>query len=199
MRTQAALSFAGAGAKESPQLGSQELNLLAADMKTVSSAGTNQPFFYEARVRAARGVSDARARIQLLTNALADTPARDDARIPLFQAAAATRSDELAVGVVEPLLRQQFLRPIPATASRDNEILDSETEIYSELPGELNAPLKIPLVQQAQVAGQLGEVLVRLDRLNEALPYMRLAYKLEKAPDRRKQIASRITIVRAPV
>jgi len=199
MRTQAALSFAGAGAKEAPQLGSQELNLLAADMKTVSSAGTNQPFFYEARVRAARGVSDARARIQLLTNALADTPARDDARIPLFQAAAAMRSDELAVGVVEPLLRQQFLRPIPATASRDNEILDSETEIYSELPGELNAPLKIPLVQQAQVAGQLGEVLVRLDRLNEALPYMRLAYKLEKAPDRRKQIASRITIVRAQV
>jgi hypothetical protein len=54
-------------------------------------------------------------------------------------------------------------------------------------------------VQQAQVAGQLGEVLVRLDRLNEALPYMRLAYKLEKAPDRRKQIASRITIVRAQV
>ena len=140
-----------------------------------------------------------RTRIQLLTSALADTPARDDARIPLFQAVAAMRSDEFARGVIEPLLRQQFLRPVPATASRENEIFDSETGLYAELPGELNAQLKIPIAQQAQVAWQLGEVLVRLDRLNEALPYMRLAYKLEKAPDRRKQIAGRITSVRAQV
>ena len=88
---------------------------------------------------------------------------------------------------------------VPAAASRDNDIVDPETGLYAELPGELNAPLKIPIAQQAQVAGQLGEVLVRLDRLNEALPYMRLAYKLEKAPDRRKQIASRITSVGAQV
>ncbi len=92
MRTQAALALAGAGGQEPPlQLGSQELNLLAGGMKTVSAAATDQVFFYEARVRAAQVMSDARTRIQLLSNALADTPARDDARIPLFQAAAALR------------------------------------------------------------------------------------------------------------
>ncbi len=102
-------------------------------------------------------------------------------------------SDELARGVIEPLLRQQLLLPVPAAASRDNDIVDSETGLTPNCPGQLNTPLKIPIAQQAQVARKLGEVLVRLDRLNEALPYMRLAYKLEKAPDRRKQIASRIT------
>ena len=42
-------------------------------------------------------------KVQLLGNALADSPARDDARIPLFMAAAGIHSDELARGVIEPL------------------------------------------------------------------------------------------------
>jgi len=199
LRTQAALALAGAGGQSGPpvQLGSQELNLLAGGRKAVSAASADQAFFYEARLRVAQAISDPRAQVQLLRNALADTPGRDDARIPLFQAAAVMRSDEFARSVMEPLVRQQVLRP-PA-AIRETEIFDSETDLYADATGELNAALRIPIAQQVQVAWLMGEVLVRLDRLNEALLYLRMAYKLEKAPDRRKQIGSKITSVRAQV
>ena len=62
-------------------------------------------------------------KVQLLGNALADTPARDDARIPLFLAAAGLHSDEFARGVIEPLLRQQFFRSVLAEATREEEII----------------------------------------------------------------------------
>jgi hypothetical protein len=51
--------------------------------------------------------------------------------------------------------------------------------------------------QQAQLAWTLGEVMVHLDRLNEGMPYLQLARKLEKTPGRRKEISSRIDDVRA--
>jgi hypothetical protein len=170
--------------------------LLAGGRKAVD-ASADQAFFYEARLRLAQAISDPHAQVQLLRNALADTPGRDDARIPLFQAAAVMRSDEFARSVMDPLVKQQVLSH-PA-AVRETEIFDSETELFTDATGELNAALRIPIAQQAQVAWLLGEVLVRLDRPNEAMLYMRLAYKLEKAPDRRKQIGSTITSVRAQV
>ena len=68
-------------------LGSAELNLLAGETKTITSAEADHPFFYDARLKAAQNTPDPRAKIQILAKALADTPAREDARIPLFQAA----------------------------------------------------------------------------------------------------------------
>ena len=61
----------------------------------------------------------------------------------------------------------------------------------------MGTPSALPTAQRAQVAWTLSEVLVRLDRLNEAIPYIRLAYQLEKAPARRKLINSKITDVGA--
>ena len=91
------------------ETGSAELNLLASGDSGIAATAADQPFFYDARLRAAQSAGDAHVKVQLLANALADTPARDDARIPLFQAAAGMHSDEFARGVIEPLLRRQFL------------------------------------------------------------------------------------------
>jgi hypothetical protein len=118
-------------------------------------------------VRAAQASTDARVKVQLLGDALADSPARDDARIPLFMAAAGIQSDELARGVIEPLLGQQLFSP--ATT----------------------------IVQQAQVARTLGDLSIRLNRLDDALRYLRAARQLEKTPALRRQINSTMTDVTA--
>jgi hypothetical protein len=54
----------------------------------------------------------------------------------------------------------------------------------------------MPVTQQAKVASTLGEVLLRLGRLDEALSYMRLAYRLEKVPARRTDLRTRMAAVR---
>jgi hypothetical protein len=116
----------------------------------------------------------------------------------LFQAAASIRSDELAHAVLEPLLRQQFLNPPPAIVVSEDEVAGAEDQTEADAAaGQVDTPSALPTAQRALVAWTLGEVLVRLDRLNEAIPYMRLAYQLEKAPARRKLINSKITDVGA--
>ena len=199
IRTQAAIALVGI--QHQVELGSKELNLLARGESEMSVSAADQPFFYEARLRAAQTASDARLKVQLLANALADTPARDDARIPLFLAAASVKSDEFARGAVEPLLRQQLFSRVVPIAHDDEEIIGSdESDVeQAEQPGEASARLKLPIAQQAQVAWTLSEVLTRLDRLNEALSYLQTARRLEKAPARREQIGRAITDVRARV
>jgi tetratricopeptide (TPR) repeat protein len=193
------------GVQGQAELGSKELNLLAGSRNEIPAPPADQPYFYEARVKAAQSTSDARAKIRLLGDALADTPARDDARIPLFRAAASVRSDELALGAIQPLLHQQFFSPPTAPVLDDEEItgplLDqpgSEDEAGDQdVPIGGTSAIKLTASQQAQLAWTLGEVMVHLDRLNEGMPYLQLARKLEKTPGRRKEISSRIDDVRA--
>ena len=196
-RTQAATALVGI--QRQVELGSKELNLLAAGDSEMSASAADQPFFYEARLRAAQTASDARVKVQLLANALADTPARDDARIPLFLAAASAKSDEFARGAVEPLLGQQLFSRVAPVAHDENEIIGSDEGDAEQVeqPAETSARFKLPIAQQAQVAWTLSEVLIRLDRLDEALPYLQTARRLEKAPTRREQIGRTITDVRA--
>jgi predicted Zn-dependent protease len=197
IRTQAAIALVGI--QRQVELGSKELNLLAGGEREMSASAADQPFFYEARLRAAQIASDSRVKVQLLANALADTPARDDARIPLFLAAASTKSDEFAHGAVEPLLGQQLFSRVAPVAHNDEEIIGSDDGDAEQLeqPAEASAGLKLPIAQQAKVAWTLSEVLIRLDRLDEALPYLQTAHRLEKAPARREQIGQAITDVRA--
>ena len=65
------------------------------------------------------------------------------------------------------------------------------------LPGQLDRPFKLPVAQQAQVATTLGELMIRLNRLDEALRYLQVARKLETAPAAGKEISSAITEVNA--
>jgi predicted Zn-dependent protease len=194
MRSQSALALAGV--HHPAELGSAELNLLADSSSAIAAPVADQPFFYDARLLAARAGADAHVKVQLLGHALADTPARDDARIPLFQAAAGMRSDEFARGVIEPLLSQRFFSPVSPPVTREGEIPETNNNAADDnVEGELDIPLKLPTAQQAQVARTLGELMMRLDRLDEALRYLRVARKLETASASRKEIGSTITEV----
>jgi predicted Zn-dependent protease len=196
VRTQAALALAGK--RGQIELGSAELNLLATGTGTIAPSATDQPFFYDARVKAAQAASEAQVKVQLLGNALADTPARDDARIPLFLAAASLHSDEFSRGVLEPLLRQQFFRSAAPPSSREEEIGRENNDDENTL-GQADNAFKLTIAKQAQVARTLGDLMIRLDRLDDALRYLRVAQRLETAPVTRKEISITITEVNARV
>ncbi|MGC2182598.1 MAG: hypothetical protein WA637_04910 [Terriglobales bacterium] len=195
VRTQAALALASI--RHPVETGSVELNLLASGDSGVAGSASDRPFFYDARLRATLSAGDAPVKVQLLRNALADTPARDDARIPLFQAAAGLHSDEFARAVIEPLLRRQFLSSISRPVSRQgDQMVDANNDAADEnVSGPMDDAFKLPAAQQAKVAIALGELMIRLNRMDEALRYLQVAHHLEKAPARGSEISKMITDV----
>jgi cellulose synthase operon protein C len=197
MRIEAALALAGARTQH--DFGSAELKLLGGDPRGITVAAADQPYFYEARLRAAQSASDPHVKLQILGNALAEIAARDDARLPLFHAAASLHLDEFALASIEHLLREQvFFREQVNETSEEEEIVSSddvETEADTDTEEEARpvfALTKLASIQQVQLARSVGEVMVRLNRLSEALRYLQFAAKLGKMPARRKEINAEI-------
>ena len=62
-------------------------------------------------------------------------------------------------------------------------------------PSQTDDPFKLPTADQAQAATTLGEVMVRLNRLDDGLRYLQAARRLEKTPARRKEIGNMIAAV----
>ncbi len=188
-----------AGARPGAEFGSGELKLLAGDVHGISPASADQPFFYDARLKAAENQADSRLKLELLEKALADTPARDTARIPLFNAASRLHADEYALAAVEQLLRGQLLLRTPAGENTgEDEIISSEESEtgQEEAPSPATVSTRHPLQQQAQIVESVADAMVRLGRLKEALPYLELSKKLEKTAPRRKEISEKISDVK---
>ncbi|HVS74727.1 MAG TPA: hypothetical protein VHE23_04815 [Candidatus Acidoferrales bacterium] len=200
IRVEAASALAGS--RPAADFGSRELKLLAGDARGISAPAADQPFFYDARLKAAANTAESRAKLQLLEKALADNPARDDARIPLFQAAVALHSDEYALaalGQIVDILRRQVGRGISRQESEEDEEIVGSSEGDSAEEGAATAdypPQKPPPAQQAKIAFAVGDAMARLGRLDEAIPYLDLAQKLEKSAARRKEIAGKISDLR---
>src|SRR5260370_18702139 len=97
------------GAQTAAGLGSAELKLLSAGARSISPAAADQPFFYDARLKAAENAADNAAKVQPLSKALAGTPAPGDARIPLFKPPETIHSDEIALLSIDPFLRDLSL------------------------------------------------------------------------------------------
>jgi tetratricopeptide (TPR) repeat protein len=194
LRLKAALALAG---RPHSDLGSGELNLLADSPAAISAPAADKFYFYEARIKAAN-VADAQTKIQLLSHCIIDFPRRDDARVPLFQAARSVESNEYALGVLEPVL--QFLRSYAPEISEEEQIVSSGEE-EEESGEESNAPVpavgKLSRAQQAQIAQMVGDTMVRLDRLAEALSHYHAARRLEKSPPVRKALLRKIADARA--
>ncbi len=199
LRIKAALAIAG---RSRSDLGSAELNLLAANPGAISPTAADKFYFYEARIKAAQNAADSQTKLQLLSHCVIDFPRRDEARIPLFEAAASLRSNEFALGVLEPLLHAQFLGgTAPSDAySEEEQIISSDNNEENESQ-DTNTPVtpssRFSRAQQAQVAQMIGETMARLNRLSEAVSYFEIARRSHSSPAARKDLARRIADLKA--
>lgn len=197
LRAGAASALTGS---QSPSLGSDELNLLAQGPGAITATTADKAYFFAARVKAAENSADARAKMQLLTHCIMDFPRREDARVPLFRAAATAQANEFALGIVEPLLTEQILAQ-PGRAQDVETIASSpETAEDADQPPTNPATLKgLTRAQQADLAQLVGDVMKRIGRLNEAVSYYVTARRLEPAAAAREAIRRKIADVNAIV
>jgi tetratricopeptide (TPR) repeat protein len=193
VRSNAALALNG---QSHSDLGSGELNLLAQSRGPISPLAADKFYFYESRIKAAASVPDQQTRLQLLSHCVIDFPRRDEARIPLFEAAATAHSDEFALGIIQPFLERGFMR---SYKRRVQEPLSAAEE--TEDNGESDLPsgfvVKLSRAQQAEVAQQVGGVMLRLHRLTDALEYFQAARRSEPSPQVRARLDKTIAEVRA--
>ncbi len=221
VRIEAALALAG---HPHPDLGSGELNLLAGDPKAITAAQTDQFYFYESRIRAAHNAADAHTKVRLLSHCIIDFPRRDEALVPLFMAAAALRSDEFAVAILDPLIQRHFLgSPTsslgPGFGSRHSARLDlspggnltaddapphssdgreddgDEDEAAQTIP--TSASQSLTGTQQAELARTIGDVMMRLHHLADAVSYFEIARRAENSPEARKRLSHNIAVAKA--
>jgi tetratricopeptide (TPR) repeat protein len=200
LRLRAAVALAG---RPHSDLGGGELNLLAGPAATLTTAAADKFYFYDVRIRAAQNAGDTKMKIQLLSHCVIDFPRRDEARVPLFQAAAAAQSNEYALGVMEPLFQTQFLRtyvPERGAAGADEEQIISsgdEEDASDESSAPATAAARLSRAQQAQVAQMIGDTMIRLNRLADAVSYYQTARQLETTTAVRKTLYRKITNVKA--
>lgn len=194
LRSSAAVALAG---RTHSDLGSGELNLLAG-VGTIAPASADKFYFYEARIKAAEKDTDAQTKIQLLNHCIMDFPRRDPARVPLFEAAASAQSYPYAIAVLEPLFQTQFrLNYVPENAIEDDQIVSSGAwEENGDAPVQPTAESQLLRAQRAQVSEKIGDVMIKLDRMADALSYYRFARALEPAKIARQALNRKIADVR---
>ncbi len=193
LRLKAAVALAG---RAHSDLGSGELNLLAGSPGAITATAADKFYFYAARMKAAQTVADSQTKIQLLSHCVIDFPRRDEARVPLFQAAAAANSNEYAIGVLETLFQTQFLRNDVVGAGNEEEQIvssgDQEEEGDDEANATATATLKLSRAQQAEVAQMIGDAMSRLGRVADALSYYQAARRMETSRAVRRTLLSKI-------
>jgi len=181
-------------------LGSGELSLLAGNASIISPTAVDKFYFYEARIKAAHSAADSQTKLQLLSHCIVDFPQRDEARVPLFQAAVSLRSDELALGVLGPILSALANTPTPAADSADEQIVssdDEETDEAEDTTAAAATAAAFSRTQQAQLAQLVGDTMNRLNRLAEAVSYLEVARNLQDSPAVRKEVARKIAALKA--
>jgi hypothetical protein len=195
LRVQAATALAGL--PQPNDFGSAELKLLAAGAKEITPAASDHPYFYDSRLAAAQNSPDARSKMEVLAKALADSPSREDARMPFFRAAVSITEDERALASIEQLLQKRQLGQVAPANPNDEEILGSDENEAGQGEVETSPGLALQPPQQAQLAHEVALAMLRLDRLDEAASYLQIAHKLEKSPAELKRISSQLLDVRA--
>ena len=195
VRVEAARTLAGFA--QPGEFGSAELKLLSAGANRITPAALDHPYFYDARLAAARNSPDANVKMAVLAKALADSPSREDARVPFFRAAVSIPADELALSVIEQLLQRRLLGRVAPGSSGDEEILGAD-EGNDGGQGNVETPsnLALPPSEQSQLADEVALAMIRLDRLDEAAAYLKIAQKLEKSPAERNRITAQLLDVK---
>lgn len=195
LRVQAAAAMSGL--PQPVELGSVELKLLAAGVKNVTPAASDHPYFYDSRLAAAQNAPNIRDKMETLAKALADSPSREDARVPFFRAAVSIPTDEFALSSIEQLLQKRLLGRVAPGNSGDEETIGTDEET-DDSRAEVQTPsnLALPLSQQSQLAREVALAMIRLERLDEAASYLKIAQRLEKSAAERTRIASQLLEVK---
>ncbi len=199
LRQKAAIAHAG---HSHPNLGSDELNLLSGAPEAMTESAADKFYFYEARIRAAKQLVNAKARVNLLSHAVIDFPRRNSARIPLFEAAVDAQSDSYALGVLEPLLQiQAFRNNTPDVDERGgydaSEESEQEMTNRSSLQPLRADGLQLARAQQAHVLHEVADAMSRVGRLSDALSNYQYAYRAEQSASVRKILSGKISSIRS--
>ena len=196
LRVHAAAALAGL--PQPAELGSAELKLLAAGAKSITPATSDHPYFYDSRLAAAQNAPNVRDKMAILAKALADSPSREDARVPFFRAAIFIPADELALSSIEQSLQRNLLGRVAPGNSGNEETLGADEEADAgQAEVQSASDVALPLSQQSQLARQVALAMIRLDRLDEAASYLKIAQQLEKSAAERTRITTQLLEVRA--
>ncbi len=191
-RMSAAKSLIGPG--QNADLGSKELNLIAGG-QAITTVDANQPFFFLARLKAAESLPAA-ARITLLRAALEDNPNGDTARVPLLKAATATGDYHLAIAAMKPNLQNSAVETaLNAASSTDDD--DDLASQESQADDTARTFIKLPVKERAEISRDLGLAFEKTNSLNQALPYLQRAYRLETEAAVKTQINKEVQQIRA--
>jgi tetratricopeptide (TPR) repeat protein len=212
LRARAASALAGSGS--SPDLGSDELNLLAAG-NPISPTLANQPFSTRSRLVAASQLPDDQQRIDLLRAILDDSPSSDAARVQLLFAAASSHEYQLAFSAIQPLLNSPLFAPAQPNTQQANtgqaeQVNPEQVDNDQEPPQENAAPAQVesqtPDIDSSQsaasnaerlrIATEVAAVMENLGRLDDAARYLASAEKLERSEPRQKEFHKRLVQAR---
>lgn len=178
-----------------PNLGSAELNLLAAG-GTADVQAADKPFFDRARVQAAAHAYKPEEKMLLLRHAVADHPEDGLARIEFFRAAQAAGHNQLAISAVELLLsgqgRQTSYQPIP----RYEPVT---SEMASQNYPQFLAGMGLSPAQKASLARAIARACEKLNDLGEAENYLGVAADFEASKPAKAAIESELRDVRARI
>lgn len=174
-------------------LGSAELELLASD--SVATAAAVKPFFYPARVEAARQEISEATKIRLLLQAIAIRPGANAARLALFTAAAKSARYELAVNALKPLAENRtnpccsYMAP---SYARGEAVKDWRARTFLTREGLTQA-------ERSRLANELANACLHLNDLRSAQNYFEIAIALEPAGAKRAAIQKSLEAVRARI
>ncbi len=181
-----------------PELGSAELDVIA-----YGTGAADKPYFFAARLNAAKKSTDAALSARLLQSALADAPERDAARLPLFYALAATGQNRLAISDIEPLLRNGYLVNLSIRRSRsydqDAEPEDSATASPDADSSVGNDRDEVAPADRVALAIAVAKSYSDLGALETALDYYRTALFGTTSPAQRVDITKQIANLRAAI
>src|SRR5262249_50899095 len=149
-----------------------------------------------ARLRAAEALP-ADGRIKLLRALLEDNPRGDSARVPLLKSAIETGDYHLAITAMKPYLQTGAI-----DTAFDRERIPDEEDPQIETEGETGTEAgaafqKLPAKERAEISRDLGLAFEKTNALDQALGYLRLAYRIETGPATKSQINKEVQQIRA--
>jgi Tfp pilus assembly protein PilF len=182
------------GAAVTASLGSAELDYLAKGEGAAGNVSPDQPFFFAARLKAAKSALTTE-QVRLLRAALEDNPGGDAARVTLLKAASEAGDYHLALADMHPFMTAGGWQNSIDVARHygNDESFSPEWQEEDSLRLFANLSAK----EKAEIGRELGTAYEKIGSPIEALPYLQHAYHLEPDAKLKSQLNREIQQIRA--